>query len=373
MNEPLLRVGVDASPLGPGRTGVGNYVSRLLQAMCEQNPQVEFTLFGNTSVNFTEMPNVVVKATHSRWRGPLWHSIELGRTLAKSDVQAFWGTNGYLPPYRLNRIATVVTVHDLAEVFVPQTQASLVRWSRRFFQPRAVRVADRVIAVSGVTAADIETVYGRKVDAVIHPLLSPHFRIVRRAEAGLTLTKFDLPERFLLTVGTLEPRKNLSALIAAYMKRRSSGVDLPLLVLVGGDGWRGSSIQELVSRGEQSGWIRRLGFVSNEDLPALYSGCEVFLMPSIYEGFGMPLVEAQLCGAPVVHGSHASMVEASGGAGVPVGPSEGSLGTMLDALASGRCALSCRLPQSIVNDPTLSASQLWQQLIGATSEVVTRS
>jgi glycosyltransferase involved in cell wall biosynthesis len=367
MRKPLLRVGVDASPLGPGRTGVGNYVSTLLRAMCEQNPEVEFTLFGNTSVIFAEMPNVTVRAAHSKWRGPFWHTIILGPMLTKSGIQAFWGTNGYLPPNRLNGIATVVTVHDLADVFVPHTQAHLVRWSRRLLQPRSVRVADRVIAVSGATAAAIESVYGRKVHAVIHPLPSPHFRRVTKVQCIEALAKYKLPERFLLAVGTLEPRKNLSALVGAYLERRKCGVKLPLLVLVGGDGWRDGSIQRMVANAEQGGWVRRLGFVPNEDLPALYSGCEVFLMPSIYEGFGMPLVEAQLCGAPVVHGSHASMVEASAGIGVSVEPSQASLGKMLDALASGRCALACRVPQFIANDPALSASRLWEQLSEAAS------
>jgi len=373
MSEPLLHVGVDASPLGPGRTGVGNYVSTLLLAMCEQNPKVEFTLFGNTTVVFNRMPNVTVNAAPTKWRGPLWHTFELGRTLTKSNIQAFWGTNGYLPPYRLRGIATVVTVHDLAEVFVPHTQARLVRWSRRLLQPRAVRVADRIVTVSGATASDVESTYGRKVDAVIHPLISSRFRSVTGLESAHVIAKYKLPERFLLTVGTLEPRKNLAALITAYINRRNSGADLPLLALVGGDGWRDSSIRSTVSNAEQSGLIRRLGFVPSEDLPALYASCEVFLMPSIYEGFGMPLVEAQLCGAPVVHGSHPSMVEAAGGLGVAVGPSEADLMVMFDALADGRCAVACRLPGSIVNDPALSARRMWQQLSEATSETAVGS
>ncbi len=372
MGGPLLRVGVDASPLGPVRTGVGNYVSTLLRAMCEQNPHVEFTLYGNTAVVFPSLANVIVKAAPSKLRGPLWHSIELGRMLMKSKVQAFWGTNGYLPPYRLRGISTVLTVYDLADVFVPSTQAHLVRWGRGLFQRRAIRVADRVIAISAATAADIETVYGRTADAVIHPLISPRFRAVERAESAGILAKYELPERFLLTVGTLEPRKNLVALIRAYIDRRSRGTNLPLLVLAGGDGWRDARIQATVLSSQQKGWVRRLGFVPNEDLPALYAGCEAFLMPSLYEGFGMPLVEAQLCGAPVIYGSHASMVEAAGGVGVPVGTSEASLGAMLDSLAGGRCALACRLPQSIENDPALSAQRLWQQLSEAASSAMTR-
>jgi len=336
--------------------------------MCEQYPQASVTLFSNTTVAFAGMPNAIVNAAPSRLRGPLWHTIELGRMLAKSRVQAFWGSNGYLPPYRLRGIGTVVTVHDLAEVFVPQTQARMVRWSRRLLQPRAVRLANRVIAVSGATAADVESVYGRKADCIIHPLLSARFRAATRADAEATLARYKLPERYLLTVGTLEPRKNLGAMIAAYIGRKNAGVSLPLLVLVGGDGWQDGSIQALVASAERSGWVRRLGFVPDDDLPALYAGCEVFLMPSIYEGFGMPLVEAQLCGAAVVHGSHASMIEAAGGVGVAVGPLEADLAGMFDALAGGRCALACRLPKTIMNDPAESARRLWQQLAEAAAE-----
>jgi glycosyltransferase involved in cell wall biosynthesis len=338
--------------------------------MCEQNPQVEFILFGNTSVVFSDMPNVTIKSAPSKWRGPLWHTIELGPLLRKNKIQAFWGTNGYLPPYKLRGIATVLTVHDLADVFAPHTQARLVKWSRSLLQPRAVRLADRVIAVSKATAADMETAYGRRADAVIRPLLSSRFRVATKSESDAILAKYKLPESFLLTVGTLEPRKNLAALITAYIDRRRSGVELPVLVLAGGDGWNDGGIRAKVTNAEKSGWVRRLGFVPNDDLPALYAGCEVFMMPSIYEGFGMPLVEAQLCGAAVLHGSHPSMVEAAGGFGVSVEPSEASLRAMFDALAVGRCALACRLPQFIENDPALSAQRLWQQLSEAASETV---
>jgi glycosyltransferase involved in cell wall biosynthesis len=308
------------------------------------------------------MPNVRNQAAPSKWRGLFWQAVELSRLLRRNGIQAFWGTNGYLPPFKMPGIATVVTVHDLAEVFVPHTQARLVKWSRRLLQPRAVHVADRVIAVSNATAADVAAVYGRKVDEVIRPMVSSRYKPTGSAECAAVLEKYNLPGRFLLTVGTLEPRKNLGTLIEAYIDRRKNGISLPLLVLVGGDGWRNGSVQTLVSDAERSGWVRRMGFVPSEDLPALYTGCEVFLMPSIYEGFGMPLVEAQRCGAPVIHGSHASMAEAAGGLGVPVGPSKASLVALFDDLATGRCALACRLPQYFENDPTLSAKRLFRQL-----------
>jgi hypothetical protein len=140
-----------------------------------------------------------------------------------SKVQAFWGSNGYLPPYKISGVATVVTVHDLAEVFAPQTQARLVSLGRRVLQPRAVRVANRVIAVSWATAADIESTYGRHVHEVIHPLVSGRFRIPETDSPAIR-EKYKLPERYLLTVGTLEPTAgliNVPALARAKMSLNS--------------------------------------------------------------------------------------------------------------------------------------------------------
>lgn len=367
VSDRPLHVGVDACPLAPGRTGVGNYVESLLLELCEQHPEVKFTLFANSTVAFPDFPNVAIRAVPSRLRGPLWQSVVLGRLIRRNKVQVFWGSNGYLPPYRMPRVATVVTVHDLAEIFAPDTQARLVRFGRRILQPRAVRIATRVIAVSRATAADIASIYGRRVHEVVAPLVSSRFKI-QAVNADEIRNRYKLPQNYLLTVGTLEPRKNLGSLIAAYVDRRRKDVQLPPLVIVGGAGWRDEGIKSAVESAEESGWVRRLGFVPSDDLPALYGGCDVFFMPSIYEGFGMPLVEAQLCGAAVVHGAHPAMVEAAGGVGIAIDPTEENLCNVLDGIATGRCPLACRVPSTIPNDPAAAARLLWQQISEAWSE-----
>lgn len=367
VSDRLLHVGVDACPLAPGRTGVGNYVESLLLELCEQHPEVKFTLFANSTVAFPEFPNVTIKADPSRLRGPFWQSIVLGRLIFRDKVQVFWGSNGYLPPYRIPHVGTVVTVHDLAEIFAPDTQARLVRLGRSILQPRAVRIATRVIAVSRATAADIAGIYGRNVHEVVAPLVSSRFKI-QALNSNEIRNRYKLPQNYFLTVGTLEPRKNLGSLIAAYIDRRRNDVQLPPLIIVGGAGWRDESIQSAVEHAEQSGWVRRLGFVPSDDLPALYGGCDVFFMPSIYEGFGMPLVEAQLCGAAVVHGAHPAMVEAAGGVGIAIHPTKENLCAVLDAIAVGQCPLACRVPSTIQNDPPAAARLLWQQISEAWSE-----
>jgi glycosyltransferase involved in cell wall biosynthesis len=105
--------------------------------------------------------------------------------------------------------------------------------------------------------------------------------------------------------------------------------------------------------------VHRLGYVPTDELVALYATCHAFVMPSLYEGFGMPLLEAQLCGAPVVHGDHAAMHEAAGGLGVATGTDTASLHATLRALARGEAPLACRLPHTIDNDAAGRAERLW--------------
>lgn len=135
---------------------------------------------------------------------------------------------------------------------------------------------------------------------------------------------------------------------------------MPPLVIVGGNGWRDAEVRAAIHATSASGLVRYLGFLPNEDLCHLYARCYAFVMPSIYEGFGMPLLEAQLYGAPVLHGSHRSMTEAAGGLGVAFEPSAAGLREMLAGLAEDRVPLACRLPAAINNDAHQSARRLWQ-------------
>jgi glycosyltransferase involved in cell wall biosynthesis len=152
----------------------------------------------------------------------------------------------------------------------------------------------------------------------------------------------------------------------AYRQQKSSGVQLPPIVLVGGAGWKDRTLLQQLEAGKAAGDVLALGYVDLTDLPALYATSEVFLMPSIYEGFGMPLLEAQLCGVPVVHGQHASMVEASAGLGVAVNTSLDGLALMLQQLFNGQLPLACRLfdrfPLPSVDE---AAQTLWQQILSA--------
>ncbi len=359
------RIGIDACSLGLHRTGVANYVAPILEAFVAARPGTEFFLYSNASIRFPESANVTLRVCNDGRRGPLWQGTRL-RAMMKADaIDAHWGTNGYLPAWTPGDIGRVLTIHDLAEIYAPATQQKAVRWSRRLFQHLAARQADRVVAVSRATADAVERHYGAKVQAVVHPCVAERFVRVDPVTARATAARYGLPGPFLLIVATLEPRKNVAATIRAYLSRIAAGRVLPPLALVGGGGWLNDEVEATIAKGIAAGAIFRLGYVPDEDLPALYSCCDAFLLPSVYEGYGMPIAEAQRCGAPVIHGEHGSMVEAGGGLGLAIAPSERGIEAMFDRLAAGEAGLVCRVPADMDHTPAKAADTMWRMLVEA--------
>ena len=359
------RIGLDARCLTGSRTGVGNYVETLLEPLRRQQPDTTFVLYSNGDGDLPTGSNVVHRISRPLRRGPIWHNTQLVRMLQEDDIDVFWGTDGLIPLRGLQRTATVVTIHDLVHRFVPRTQPVALRWKQRVFQPLCARAADRLVAVSRATADDVTVHYGREPDAVIEPLAPPAFGPVDPAAADATLARLGLSAPYLLAVGTLEPRKNILMLVEAYAACAAAGAALPQLAIVGGRGWSDTRLHALLARPALAGRIRWLGFVPTDLLVHLYARCQAFWMPSLYEGFGLPLLEAQLCRAPVVHGTHRSMVDAAGGIGVGVDPTPEALRRALCDLVEGRLPLASRLPATIRNDAADSASRLWQLITGA--------
>ena len=345
-------VGVDACTLSGYGTGVPKYVGPVLQGLCLQFPQVHFILYSYTDIHFPDLPNVTKRCSpQGRIRGDLWRNTRLPSMVQRDRVDAFWGPDGMLPIWGLHNVRTVLTVHDLAHHFVPDTQSWKMNLRRALLQRLSVRRANRNIAVSATTSRDMGTQYGRLADYVVFPTCEAQFQRLACEDISVARRELDLPQRFWLCVSTLEPRKNFVTLISAYEACLARGLDLPTLVLVGGDGWKNSAIADRVQAAISRGFVRRLGFVEDRLLPAIYALCEAFLMPSRYEGFGIPILEAQLCGAPVIHGSHGSMVEASGGLGFAVDTDQQSIERCLERLHSGEVPLACRLP----SDPSIQS------------------
>jgi glycosyltransferase involved in cell wall biosynthesis len=222
----------------------------------------------------------------------------------------------------------VVTIHDLAFVRYPHYFRPARRIYQRAFTSRSARAARLVVAPSESTRQDIIATFGVAPERVrvIFPGISPDFQPIRDLE---TLAAFrarrGLPARYLLYLGTLEPRKNLRTLVEAYAVLRAEMPDAPPLLLAGAKGWY---YQELFDQVRALGLERCVtfaGYVAREEQTLWYAGAALFLYPSLYEGFGLPVAEALACGVPTITSDVSSLPEVAGDVAIQISPTNATL------------------------------------------------
>jgi glycosyltransferase involved in cell wall biosynthesis len=257
----------------------------------------------------------------------VWEQLVQPLVAARERLDLLHGLAFVAPLMR--SCSTVVTVHDLSFALFPEFFRGANAAYLRLFTRISCRRAARIIAVSENTRADVMRLYGAPgerveviphgVDPAFHPRPAAEVAEFRRARA--------LPERFVLFVGTLEPRKNLVKLIEAFSNLPVSNLKL---VLVGGKGWYYDQIFAAVERLNLKDRVIWAGYVPNGDLPMWYNAADVFAFPSRYEGFGMPVLEAMACGAPTVTSTTSSLPEVAGDAALTVPPDD--VGALADAL-----------------------------------------
>lgn len=341
--QNVRRVGIDARGMQPKSTGLGNYIRNVLVPLAADNPAVDFLLYSNIALEAPTGANIHARQSERYQAAPRWMHVSLPRLLANDRIDVFWGAIGYVPVLTCP-CPTVVTIHDFVYRFAPQTMNRLTRWNRAIFQTLSGRRATKLVAISKATASDAEQIFGRSADAIIPPAISPDYRLQSEREIERVCALHHIPGPYFLCVGTLEPRKNVQMMLGAYVQARRAGAVLPDLVLAGSVGWKQGPFDAAGAPPAQGGQVRYLGYVEQDDLPPLYAGATALLMPSVYEGFGMPVLEAQRCGASVVHGAHASMVEAGGGLGVAVDSEPTSWRQVFERFERGELPLVCRLP-----------------------------
>jgi glycosyltransferase involved in cell wall biosynthesis len=214
-------------------------------------------------------------------------------------------------------VPTVVTIHDMSLTLYPRYHPPRRVFLNRPFVDLAARRADAIITVSQSAKRDILRIYGLSSERVhvVHEAAAPSFcPVTDGAELGRVRQKYRLADRYILYVGTIEPRKNLPTLIEGFAARHKAG-DLPhQLVCAGPYGWLSRDIEEHIDSLQVAEAIRFIGYVPFHDLPALYSLAEMFVFPSLYEGFGLPVIEAMASGAPVITGPVPALAEVAGGA-----------------------------------------------------------
>ena len=335
-----MRIAFDGTALRPGRTGVGYYTEHLLHHLAQQAVNDELIVVSNRAIDTTSpLPSRVRVATPAR-RVPrlVWMQTLAVTALRQVEADVVHFTNGMLP--LMSPVPTVVTIHDMSLRLYPRYHPPRRVILNRPLVDLAARRADAIITPSESAKRDIVRFYDLDPDRVhvVYEAAAPSFRRVDDAAALERVRRhYGLGERIILYVGTIEPRKNLPTLIDAFAARRRSGELSHQLVCVGPYGWLSRGIEEQITRTQAGDAIKFTGYVPFEDLPALYSLAEMFVYPSMYEGFGLPVVEAMACGVPVITGRTAALSEIGGGAIVEVDRIEpDALGRALVALAGSR-------------------------------------
>ena len=322
-----LRVCIDVSAAAHHRAGLGRYAQELVKGLVDLGPgsPLHITTFyhqrgaARLEPPLDQLPRLTTRLTVRPWRltTALAYFSGLAQDRLFGDAEIFHATEHLLP--RLRRIRSVFTLHDLIFQFDPDSHKPLNIAFLKTLMPRFLRAADAIIAVSECSQRDAARLYRIPPDKirVIYEGVDPHFAPVTDAAKLLAVrAKYKLPERFIAHVGTIEPRKNLPRLFEAVKELNQS------LVVAGKLGWLTAPILAKVKELGIEERVIFTGFVADDDLPALISAATALAMPSKYEGFGLPVLEALACGTPVVASNTSSLPEVGGDAALYARPDD---------------------------------------------------
>jgi glycosyltransferase involved in cell wall biosynthesis len=325
----MTRITLDYTPAIQQHAGIGRYADELTRALITLYPEDDWQLFyvdpeqRTPAPPLDELPRMTLRQSNKPWRLRVLLSTYLrrGQDQTIGPTEIFHATDHLLP--RLVHARSVFTLHDLTALTFPSAHTQL---NRRFLQlrlPYFLRAANLVIAVSAATQRDAMRVYRLPAERlrVIHHGIDSCFRPAAPEVQARVRARYQLPDRFILSVGTLEPRKNLITLLDAYHALRAEGSDMAL-VIAGGRGWHSEPFFNRLRTLGLENTVRLLGRVPDEDLPALYTLAEVFTFPSLYEGFGLPVLEAMACGTPVLCSNSSSLPEVAGEAALLIVPTD---------------------------------------------------
>ncbi len=307
------------------QAGIAHYTYNIYKNLVELDKVNEYEVFG---LNFfgrpTDFKNNFPKGTKFNLikyiPGKIWNvtnrklkmpplEVLMGK---KADVFIFTQFRMY-PSMLAKKRFTVI--HDLAFKHYPEyIEAKNLKFLERRV-PEAIKKSTKILAVSEYTKWDIVKTYGANPEDIIvthNAVDTSKFKRTQPSEA--LRKKYKLPKNYLLYLGTIEPRKNITRLVRAYSKLPNNLKDEYPLVLAGGGGWNDSEIKDSIENARNNSNIIQTGYIDEKDIPALYSGAELFLYPSHFEGFGMQILEAMACGTPVLTANNSSLPEVGGDA-----------------------------------------------------------
>jgi glycosyltransferase involved in cell wall biosynthesis len=336
MNPSPLTIGIDASRIAAARrTGTERYTYEVVAGLARVDRRSAYTLYTNGLPPALPPlgPNMALRSIPLR---RLWTHARLGPELARRPPDVLFVPAHVVPA--IHPPASVVTIHDLGYLAFPQAHTARRRLELELTTRWSLRAARLTIAISQATKDDLVRRYGAdpaRVRVVYHGLGDAFRPVESPLKIADARERHDVAPRYLLYVGTVQPRKNLERLIDAFalVAGRPELVGVQL-VIAGGRGWLSEGIERRAAAHGLANRVHLSGYLPDEDLPALLSGALAFVFPSLYEGFGMPVLEAMACGAPVLTSDTSSLPEVAGDAALLVNPSD------TDAIAAGIARLA---------------------------------
>lgn len=329
-----MRIGIDVSLLPGNRAGVGTYTAGLLEGLAAIDRENDYYLYPFFYHIFhPQLKHVAVpkqRNFHVRFRRLPYSTIEYlwfrsgyprKKLLGKVDV--LHSTTFCVPDEHHGKL--VLTIHDITFLLFPQFHMEANRLHCLEGTLKAACRADKLIAVSHCTKRDIMEYFAVPEEriAVIYEAARSIFRPLQDKAKGKKVSEqYGLCGPYVLTVGTLEPRKNIKTLIQAYAMMAKTLRQEFQLVIVGGDGWLASDLPGFAHKLGLGDRVKFLGHIEENDLVVLFSLAELFVYPSLYEGFGLPVLEAMACGVPVISSNRSSIPEVTGSAAVLVNPDD---------------------------------------------------
>lgn len=341
-----MRIGIDLSAAVTQGGGIGRYTRELVQALVQIDTVNQYRFFSSKQPQPLLVPGAIPKGENiqyrqspltDHWHYRLWYRLRLPLPvqLLTGKIDLFHSPDFVLPPL-LPKVPSLLTVHDLSFLHFPETfPPTLVAYLQRVV-PWSIKRADHIVADSEATKRDLTHLWQVPVEKITVLLsgVNPKFQPVSHTAVLKTMRqKYDIGDTpYLLSVGTIQPRKNYKFLIQAF---KPVAEKFPHnLIISGGKGWLYDEMIAEIEAQQLQGRVKFIGFVEDSDLPALYSDADLFLFPSLYEGFGLPLLEAMGCGTPVLSSNASSLPEVGQNTAVYLPPTDRQLWceTIIDLL-----------------------------------------
>lgn len=314
-----MRIGIDARTLMRNRVGMGTYTHEVIKQLNDIDSENEYYLYSNRKIYVDFKLNKNWKICEHKGRmGTLWLYFKLPKILKEDNIDVFWGTQHCLPKRnrKTKHIKFIVTIHDLAI----HKLKTVGEWKNtilmKIFLKKSCKNADKIIAVSNATKEDILQIFGiskEKIHVIYEAGDSVCEYNLNKENENEIEKKFNIMNKnYLFFLSTIEPRKNLNTAIKAFEIYKDENKDDLKFIISGGVGWKCQKTLEMIEKSKYKNDIIRTGYIAKEEKEYFFTNCKAVMYPSLYEGFGLPVLEAMQRGAIVITSNISSLPEVGG-------------------------------------------------------------